>query len=185
MPEMPGGQTSTNLGVAALAFSATQIVVDHPWVAPLLTHAMHDNLPTLAAGCVAILLRDRPQPTPRAAIAAEPLAAGPAAPPKEIPMSDTQAAAPAATPETAAPDWKAHIAQSAATLFKFVESTGTVWQQIKASPAFPVIKNLIVDAATSALGAPAAGSLVNLDRVAEAELDSLAAASATISTPSS
>jgi hypothetical protein len=86
-----------------------------------------------------------------------------------------------------ASDYLASIAKFAGSAFDFLASgaaaLGNDWTQIKASPAYQTLKPMIVSAVTAELGAPAAGSLVNLDKAAEAALDGLAATHPSISTP--
>ncbi len=93
--------------------------------------------------------------------------------PKELPrMSAT----------TTQPDFLSEVVGVAGKAFSFLEVVGNDWATIKASPAYQVLKPLIVSTVAAKLGAPDANSVVNLDQAAEGILNALAALSPKVST---
>ncbi len=63
--------------------------------------------------------------------------------------------------------------------FQAFEKAGAEWTAIKASPAYGVIKGVIIDAVRAEFPQEA-GSLVDIDSAVEHTLDALAAASAVV-----
>ena len=162
---LPGGQVSTNIGIAIGIYVVTALALTPLHLDPQ-DPARH--APETFAGAALVALRDKTRAAGQAATPPSP---------EKIPMSGTETAAPAA----ASPTLKQQVDAVAEKAIGFLAAVGTDWQAIKASPLYAPLVQAATAAVTAEAGSQASG-LINIGGAVSSALDTCAALHPTIQT---